>query len=112
CMTTDFQRNRGSSGSDHFCTARWNMRRGSALGPRSVVAWGTSVITRRYVARRVAALLELAKSTKSATLSAVLVQTAADLKLRIDEPPRDADKDLAAPDVVQESEGDATTRPT
>jgi hypothetical protein len=85
---------------------------GSALGRRSVVAmcsrsWGTSVITRRYVVRRVAALLELAKSTQNSTLSAVLVQKAADLQLRIDEAPRDADNDLAAPDVVLGSEATA-----
>lgn len=59
------------------------------------------MITRRYIARRVAALLELAKSTKNTTLSAVLVQKAADLKLRIDEAPRDTDNDLAAPDVLK-----------
>ncbi len=106
------QRNRACSSSDHFCIARRNRGRGSALERRSIVAWGSSVITRRYVARRVAALLELANSTKGSTLSAVLVQRAADLKLRIDEAPRDTDNDLAAPDVVQESEGDAATRPT
>jgi len=65
------------------------------------------VITRRYVARRVAALLELAKSTKNTTLSAVLVQRAPDLKLRIDEAPRDSNNDLAAPDVVLGSEATA-----
>jgi len=58
------------------------------------------VITRRYVARRIAALLELAKSTKDATLSVVLVEKAAELKRRIDEAPRDAKNDLAVPDVL------------
>jgi hypothetical protein len=57
------------------------------------------VITRRYVARQVAALLEFAKSTNNTTLSAVLVERAADLKLRSDEAPRDSNNDLAAPDV-------------
>jgi hypothetical protein len=57
------------------------------------------VVTRRYVARQVAALLEFAKSTKNTTLSAVLVERAADLKLRSDEAPRDTDNDLSAPDV-------------
>jgi hypothetical protein len=58
-------------------------------------------MTRRHVARRIAALLELAKSTKNTALSAVLVQRAADLKLRIDETPRDTNNDLSAPDVLQ-----------
>jgi hypothetical protein len=57
------------------------------------------VITRRYAVHRIAALLELAKSIENTAFSAVLVQRAADLKLRIDEAPRDTDNDLAAPDV-------------
>jgi hypothetical protein len=60
------------------------------------------VITRRYAARRAAALLELAKSIKNSTFSAVLVQRAADLKLQIDETPSDSNNDLAAPDVQGE----------
>jgi len=44
--------------------------------------------------------LELAKSTKNATLSAALIERAADLKSRSDEAPRDSNNDLAAPDVV------------
>jgi hypothetical protein len=58
------------------------------------------VITKRYVARQVAALLEFSKLTKDATLSAVLVERAADLKLRSDEAVRDANNDLKAPDVL------------
>jgi hypothetical protein len=70
-------------------------------GHRVVVLGEFSVLTRRYVTRQVAALLELAKSTQNATLSAVLVERAADLKLRSDEAPRDANNDLAAPDVLR-----------
>ena len=58
------------------------------------------MITKRYVARQVATLLQFAKSTKNMTLSAVLVQRAADLKLRSEEAPRDSNNDLAAPDVL------------
>ena len=58
------------------------------------------MITKRYVARQVAALLEFAKLTNDSTLSAVLVQRAADLKLRSDEAPRDSNNDLSAPDVL------------
>jgi hypothetical protein len=58
------------------------------------------VITKRYVTRQVAALLQFAKTTKNATLSAVLVHKAAELKLRIDEAPGDTDNDLTAPDVL------------
>jgi hypothetical protein len=58
------------------------------------------VITKRYVARQVAALLEFAKLTNDTTLSAILVQRAADLKLRSDEAPRDSNNDLSAPDVL------------
>jgi hypothetical protein len=61
----------------------------------------SSVITKRYVTRQVAALLELAKSTRNPTLSAVLVERAADLKSRSDEAPRDSNNDLAAPDVLR-----------
>jgi hypothetical protein len=61
---------------------------------------GGFVLTKRYVARQVASLLEFAKSTTNATLSAVLVQRAADLKLRSDESPGDTDNDLAAPDIL------------
>jgi fructoselysine-6-P-deglycase FrlB-like protein len=57
------------------------------------------VITKQYVARQVAVLLEFAKSTKNAALSAALVDRAADLKLRSDDARRHADNDLAAPDV-------------
>jgi hypothetical protein len=62
--------------------------------------WGTRVITKRYVANQVAVLLAFAKSTKDSTLSAVLVERAADLKRRSDETPRDSNNDLAAPDVL------------
>ena len=78
-----------------------NNRASSTLRQHPVVyEWGICVITKRYVARQVAALLEFAKSTKNETLSAALVQRAADLKLRGVEAPRDSNNDLAAPDVL------------
>jgi hypothetical protein len=45
--------------------------------------------------------LEFAKSTRNPTLSAVLVERAANLKSRGDEAPRDSNNDLAAPDVLR-----------
>ena len=59
------------------------------------------MITKQYVTRQVAMLLAFAKSTKDTTLSAALVERAADLKLRSDETPRDSNNDLAAPDVLK-----------
>jgi hypothetical protein len=72
----------------------------SRCGGVTVFCGEPSVITKRYVTRQVAALLELAKSTRNPTLSAVLIERAADLKSRSDEAPRDANNDLAAPDVL------------
>ena len=78
-----------------------HLRKFRVGGAVRCLLWGIRVITKRYVARQVAALLEFAKSTKNTTLSAVLIERAADLKLRIDEAPKDANNDLAAPDVVR-----------
>ncbi|MGJ4944018.1 hypothetical protein ACQR1W_25825 [Bradyrhizobium sp. HKCCYLS1011] len=58
------------------------------------------MLGRKYIARQVATLLQFAKSTNNPTLSAVLVEKAAELKARVDEG-QYADLSAAAPDVQQ-----------
>jgi hypothetical protein len=57
------------------------------------------VIGRRYLARQATTLLKFANSTTNATLAAVLIEKAADLKLQVDETDPPPDQSPRAPDV-------------
>lgn len=61
------------------------------------------MLSRRYVARQVASLLEYAQSTKDKRLSAVLIEKAADLKAQADEVPEKPDISPLAPDVQRDN---------
>ena len=63
------------------------------------------MIGRQYLVRQAATLLKFAKSTANPELSAVLIEKAADLKMRIDETGA-ADQDNPAPDFESERIGD------
>ena len=61
------------------------------------------VLSKRYVARQVASLLEFAQSTKDKRLSAVLIEKAADLKAKADQVPEKPDISPLAPDVQRDN---------
>ena len=61
------------------------------------------VLSRRYVARQVASLLEFAQSTKDKRLSAVLIEKAADIKAQADQVPENPDISPKAPDVQRDN---------
>jgi hypothetical protein len=79
---------------------RWGGIRVGAAFALSSGSGEYCVVTKRYVARQVAALLEFSKLTRDTALSVALIQRAADLKLRSDEAARDDGNDLRAPDVL------------
>jgi hypothetical protein len=64
---------------------------------------GNFVLSRRYVARQVASLLEFAQSTKDKRLAAVLVEKAADIKAQADQVPENPDISPKAPDVQRDN---------
>ena len=57
------------------------------------------MIGRQYFARQAAILFEFAKATKDPKISAALIEKAADLKLKVDEPGARADAPPLAPDT-------------
>ncbi|CCE05456.1 hypothetical protein BRAS3843_1380076 [Bradyrhizobium sp. STM 3843] len=59
------------------------------------------MLGRKYIARQVATLLQFANSTNNPTLSAVLVEKAAELKARVDDRQHE-DLSASAPDVQQQ----------
>jgi len=61
------------------------------------------VLSRRYVARQVASLLEFAQSTKDKRLSAVLIEKAASIKAQADQVPENPDISPKAPDVQRDN---------
>jgi len=57
------------------------------------------VIAREYFVRQATILLNLAKTTKDRTISAALIDKAADIKLRVDELGAPPDWTPLAPDI-------------
>jgi hypothetical protein len=61
-----------------------------------------TVIDKHYFTRQVTILLNFAKATKDPKVAAGLIEKAADLKLRVDEPGARPDQSPSAPDVEPE----------
>jgi hypothetical protein len=68
-----------------------------------VARWDTTgethVIGKAYFVRQAAILFRFAKATKDPEISAALLEKAADLKLRVDDPTASPRVTLQAPDV-------------
>jgi hypothetical protein len=62
------------------------------------------VVGRQYLTRQATTLLKFAKTVTDPNVAAGLIEKAADLKSRVDDPSR-ADKSPRAPDVEQSSPG-------
>jgi len=71
--------------------------------PRSFARWDTTgkinVIGRAYFVHQAAILFRFAKATKDPRISAALLEKAADLKLRVDDPMASRDLTPRAPDI-------------
>jgi hypothetical protein len=74
----------------HYCVA-------------SLARWDTTgkihVIGKAYFVNQAAILFRFAKATKDPNISAALIQKAADLKLKVDEPAASRDLTPQAPDI-------------
>jgi len=79
----------------------------SELLPNSCMAWVArwdtmgelQVIGKAYLVRQAAILFRFAQATKDPKISAALMEKAADLKLRVDDPSASPDLTPVAPDV-------------